>query len=97
MHNSREIDDKLVNDFRNKLPGGFNDTLSTPIIAMKATVSPKGKNKQVVLSLETMCLNILTVGQQRKVSGKPMLSHEFGYSLISMKIMHHLDKDFQYF
>ena len=67
---------KLVNEFRNKLPGGFNDTLSAPIITMTATSAPKDKSKQVVLSLETMCLNVLNVGQQRKVSVKTMLLHE---------------------
>ena len=61
VHNSREIGEKLVNEFRNKLPKGFHDTLSTPIVTMAATSAPKCKNKQVVLSLETMCLNILTV------------------------------------
>ena len=34
------------------------------------------KNKQVVISLETMCLNILTVRQQREVSVNIMLIHE---------------------
>ena len=76
VHNSKEIGQKLVNEFYNKLPGGFHDTLSLPVITMAVTSMSKGKNKQVILSLETMCLNILTVGQQRKVSVKCMLKAE---------------------
>ena len=43
---------------------------------MAAKAAPKGKNKQVLLPLETMCLPILTVGQLRNVSIKSMLCHE---------------------
>lgn len=76
VHNSKDIGDKLISDFRKKLPTGFHDTLRTPITTMAVTSAPKGKIKPVMVSLETMCLNILNVGQQRGVSVKDMMCYE---------------------
>ena len=65
----------MVRNFRDSLPQGFHNTISNPVITM--AVKPQAKKfKQVVLSLERMCLNLLTVGQQRKVDLKQLLSHE---------------------
>ena len=76
VQNSKEIGDKMVQDFRESLPDGFCNKISSKIVTMASKSTPKTATKSTVLPLELMCPNLLTVGQQRNVSLKQMLSHE---------------------
>ena len=76
VQNSKEIGDKMVQDFRESLPDGFHNKKCSKIVTMASKSTPKTATKSTVLPLELMCLNLLTVGKQRNVSLKQMLSHE---------------------
>ena len=76
VQNSKEIGDKMLQEFRKSLPDGFHNKISSKIVTMASKSTPKTITKSAVLPLELMCLNLLSVEQQRNVSLKQMLSHE---------------------
>ena len=62
VQNSKEIGDKMVQNFRESLPDGFHNKISSKIVTMASKSNPKTARKSTVMPLEIMCLNLLTVG-----------------------------------
>ena len=57
----------MVTDFRQSLPAGFHAKLSSPVKTMEKLNHGIKIGDQVVFDLESICLRLLLVGQQREM------------------------------
>ena len=73
---SLNIGQRMEIDFKNKLPNGFHDPISSPIKNMEVIKTKDTKKLQPTFNLETLFLRILLIGQQRQLELKPLFDYE---------------------
>ena len=78
VQNTLEIGNKMVANFKDRLPGGFHKPLSKQIYTMEGLKKGINIADKMVYDMEVIYARIIVIGQRRNVSMSEVFSYEMG-------------------